>query len=169
MRRQTGQNLSGMMEYTLLGALYRAGIGAGESSIMSKLIGLDVGTKTIGIALTDALRMLAHPVSTLKRKGVRTDCEALEALMHEHQVTGVVVGLPLELDGTEERPARLARQVGDELGRRTGLPVHYVDERFTSVQAERQLIQAGKSRKKRKQVIDQAAAVIILQAHLDGA
>lgn len=133
---------------------------------MIPALGLDVGTKTIGVARTDSLGWMAHPVTTLSRKGVRQDVERLVPLVEAHGAGILVVGLPYELDGTEERSARLARQVGDALAERTGLNVRYVDERFSSVEAERRLIEAGVSRKKRKQVIDQMAAVIILETWL---
>ncbi|MCA9566691.1 MAG: Holliday junction resolvase RuvX [Myxococcales bacterium] len=131
-----------------------------------RIIALDVGTKTIGVALTDALGMLAHPLCTLTRKGVQQDVTKLEALFAEHGPVAVVVGLPYELDGTEERSARLARQIADAITARTSLPVHLVDERYSSVEAERRLIEAGVSRKKRKEIIDQAAAVVILETWL---
>lgn len=134
---------------------------------MPRAIGLDVGTKTIGVAVSDELGMLAHPVCTVSRKGVRKDCDALERVVSERDVNAIVVGLPVELDGTEARSARLARQIGEELAERTGFPLHWVDERFTSVQAERRLLAVGMKRNKRKAVIDQEAAVIILQSWLD--
>jgi putative Holliday junction resolvase len=134
--------------------------------IPGKTIALDVGTKTIGVAVTDALGLLAHPVCTVARKGVQRDVTRLEAVFADHEPVAVVVGLPYELDGTEARSAKLARQIGTEVGERTGLPVHYVDERYSSVEAERRLIEAGMSRKKRKEVIDQAAAVVILESWL---
>ena len=129
-------------------------------------LGLDVGTKTIGVARTDGLGMLAHPVCTVARKGVRQDVDRLMPLIEAHGILTLVVGLPYELDGTEERSAKLARQIGDALAERSGLPVRYVDERYSSVEAERRLIEAGVSRAKRKQVIDQMAAVIILESWL---
>lgn len=134
---------------------------------MPRVMGLDVGTKTIGVALSDELRMLAHPTCTVSRGGVRRDTEVLLGLVREREVDHLVVGLPLELDGREDRPARLARQIGTALAEASGLPVAYVDERFSSVQAERRLIAAGMSRARRKAVIDQEAAVIILQGWLD--
>ncbi|MBX2802879.1 MAG: Holliday junction resolvase RuvX [Myxococcales bacterium] len=134
---------------------------------MGRILGLDVGTKTIGVAVSDPTGLLASPVCTVSRKGVRTDVVALQAIVAEREVQAVVVGLPLELDGSEARSARLARQIGVALGEATSLPVHYVDERYTSVDAERQLIAADVSRARRKQVIDQQAAVIILQTFLD--
>ncbi len=134
---------------------------------MGRVIGLDVGTKTIGVAMSDPTRMLASPVTTVARQGVQKDVERLVALMDGRGVDAIVVGLPYELDGAEERSARLARQVGDALAARAGLPVTYVDERFTSVEASRLLIASGARRKKRKEVIDQAAAMLILQSFLD--
>jgi putative Holliday junction resolvase len=128
---------------------------------------LDVGTKTIGIALSDELRLFPQPFLTLSRKGVRKDTEVLQQIIEAEEVEHVVVGLPLELDGTEARSARLARQVGDAVGERSGLPVTYIDERFSSVEAERLLIRMNVSRKRRKEVIDQAAAALILQSFLD--
>jgi len=134
---------------------------------LGRAVGLDVGTKTIGVALSDPLRMLASPVDTVARQGVRRDVAALVELLDGRGIDAVVVGLPLELDGTEARSARLARQVGDATAEATGWQLIYVDERFTSVDAERQLIAAGKSRARRKEIIDQQAAVIILQSWLD--
>lgn len=133
---------------------------------IGKTIALDVGTKTIGVAVTDSLGMLAHPVCTVARKGVKQDVTKLEKVFLEHEPVAVVVGLPYELDGTEERSAKLARQIGEAVRERLGLPIHYVDERYSSVEAERRLIEAGVSRKKRKEIIDQAAAVVILETWL---
>jgi putative holliday junction resolvase len=132
-----------------------------------RAVGLDVGTKTIGVALSDPLGMLAHPMTTVRRQGVTKDVAALCELLDGKGVCRVVVGLPYELDGTEERSARLARQIGVATSEALGVPVTYIDERFTSVEAERQLISAGMRRKKRKAVIDQQAAVLILQSWLD--
>ncbi len=128
---------------------------------------LDVGTKTIGVAVSDPLGMLAHPVVTLSRKGVRQDTVKITELVKARDVVRVIVGLPLELDGTEERSARLARQIGVAVRGSTGLPVGYLDERYSSVDAERQLIEADVSRARRKTIIDQQAAVLILQSFLD--
>lgn len=134
---------------------------------MGRTLGLDVGTKTIGVAVSDAIGLLAHPVCTVARQGVRKDVVELSAIATDKQVDRVVVGLPLELDGTEERSARLARQIGAAVRAGTGLDVVYVDERYSSVDAERQLIQARVGRGRRKQVIDQQAAVLILQSWLE--
>ncbi|MCB9743428.1 MAG: Holliday junction resolvase RuvX [Alphaproteobacteria bacterium] len=132
-----------------------------------RAIALDVGTKTIGIAVSDPLGLFAQPHSTLARQGVKKDCARLQALCEELEVAVLVVGLPLELDDTESRPARLARQIGEHLGELVGLTPIYVDERYSSVEAERYLLEMDLSRAKRKQVIDQAAAVVILQSWLE--
>lgn len=132
------------------------------------LLALDVGTKTIGVAACDPSRRLARPVTTLARKGVRQDVAALERLARQEGATGLVVGLPLDLAGAETRSAHLARQVGDALAAATGLPLHWQDERFSSVEAERRLLAQGLSREERKRRIDAAAAAVILQDFLDG-
>ncbi|MEE2751124.1 MAG: Holliday junction resolvase RuvX [Myxococcota bacterium] len=134
---------------------------------MGRALGLDVGTKTIGVAVSDEMGIAAQPVCTLARKGVRKDVERLVPLFEELEVEHLVVGLPLDLDGEEQRSARLARQVGDALGDAVGIPPVYIDERYSSVEAEAALVRAGLSRKKRKGVIDQAAAILILQSWLD--
>ncbi|MBA2322219.1 MAG: Holliday junction resolvase RuvX [Deltaproteobacteria bacterium] len=133
---------------------------------MRRALGLDVGTKTIGIAATDALGWMAHPVCTVSRTGVERDSASIAKIAAERRSELIVVGLPLELDGTETRSAHLARQIGERVGTLTGLPVEYVDERYTSVDAERRLIQAGVSRERRKEIIDQEAAIGILGSWL---
>lgn len=132
---------------------------------MGCILGLDVGTKTIGVAR--ARGRMAFPVTTLRRKSVRHDTEQLFQLCRRDDVTAVVVGLPLELDGGEGRSARLARQIGDALAARTGLPVHYQDERYSTVEASRRLTEQGLSARQQRTVIDQAAAAVILQDWLD--
>ena len=134
---------------------------------MGRVMALDVGTKTIGVAVSDPLRMFPQPLCTVEREGVNKDVAKLQRLVDEQGVDHVVVGLPLELDGTEERSARLARQIGEAMRAISGLGVTYIDERFSSVEAERSLLEADLSRKRRKQVIDQGAAMIILRSYLD--
>lgn len=130
------------------------------------ILGLDVGTKTIGIATSDPMGLLAHPLRTLSRKGTRTDADALVRIAAEKGAKQVVVGLPYEMDGGERRSARLARQIGEALVER-GLVVHYVDERFSTREAERLLRHAAFTPERRDQVIDQVAATVILQTWLD--
>ncbi len=134
---------------------------------VGRTMGLDVGTRTIGVALSDRLGLAAHPLATLERRGVRQDAEQLAAICREQEVVRLVVGLPLHLDGREGRSCRLARQVGEATARAAGIPVVYVDERFTTVEAERILKRAGRGRRARRERIDQVAASLILQAWLD--
>lgn len=132
---------------------------------MARIVALDVGTKTIGVAATDPMGWFPQPVVTVARQGVRKDTEALLRTFAELRPTMIVVGLPYELDGREERSARLARQIGESV-REQGFEVTYVDERYTSVDAERRLIAQGVSRDKRKAIIDQVAAMLILETWL---
>lgn len=131
---------------------------------MGRVMALDVGTKTIGIAVTDPMRLFGQPVTTLGRRGVNKDVHALCAYLDEYEPDLVIVGLPYELDGSEARSARLARQIGEALAAASGVRVAYQDERYSSVQAERLLIAQDVSRERRKAVIDQAAAVVILES-----
>ena len=128
-------------------------------------MGLDVGTKTIGIATGQQQLQFATPLKVLSRKSVRVDSTELGALCRQLNISQVVVGLPLMLDGTEGRSARLARQIGAALLEQ-GFVVHYQDERFSTVEAQRKLIDAGMSSRKRKKQIDAAAAAVILEAWL---
>jgi putative Holliday junction resolvase len=131
---------------------------------VKRALALDVGTKTIGVAATDARGTLSFPVCTVARRSLRLDAEQVVALVRQRSSEVVVVGLPLELDGREERSARLARQVGEAVRASTGLPVVYVDERYTSVDAERMLRGADVKRQRRREIIDQAAAMLILDS-----
>lgn len=130
---------------------------------MSCILALDVGTKTIGIARASLGTSLASPHSTLSRQGVNKDVARLVSLCAAEQAGAVVVGLPYELDGTEGRSARLARQVGEALAAASGLPVHYQDERYSTVEASRRLHEAGHSARDQRSIIDQAAAAVILE------
>ncbi|MCL2012282.1 MAG: Holliday junction resolvase RuvX [Cystobacterineae bacterium] len=132
-----------------------------------RTMGLDVGSKTVGVALSDALGLTAQPHSTLHRKNLQADSKALAALAKAHEVQQWVVGLPLHMNATEGASAQAARKLGECLRAHTGFPVHYWDERLTSVMAERMLTQASLSREKRKQVVNHVAAALILQSWLD--
>lgn len=134
-----------------------------------RALGLDVGSKTIGLALTDEVAIAAHPLTVLARVGNSGDAAAILALCVEHSVTDVVVGIPYELSG---RIGLRAKRVGDLVTAiRAVLPpairMHEQDERFSTAEAQRVLIQADVSRQKRKDVIDQQAAALILQGWLD--
>jgi putative holliday junction resolvase len=134
-----------------------------------RALGLDIGTKTIGVALTDEANIAAHPLTVLPRSGNVDDSAAIAALVTEHGVTDVVVGMPFELSGKVGHRARRVQELLGVLREALGetVPCHEQDERFTTAQAERVLIDADVSRAKRKAVIDQQAAALILQAWLD--
>ncbi len=134
---------------------------------MKRVLALDVGTKTIGIAVSDPGARFAQPLLTLSRKGVAKDTLVLARVIEEQQAAVVVVGLPFELDGSEQRSARLARQIGEAVAEACAVTVVYVDERYSSVEAERRLIEMNVSRSKRKQIIDQVAAMIILETYVE--
>jgi len=134
-----------------------------------RALGLDVGTKTIGVAMSDALGIAAHPLVTLTRAGTEKDVAAIAALVREHQVEAIVVGLPLELSGNVGPRAKRVRVLVESLRRGLpGLEVVEWDERFSTVAVERVLIDADLSRRRRKEVIDKQAAAYILQGWLDG-
>ncbi|MEM9489250.1 MAG: Holliday junction resolvase RuvX [Myxococcota bacterium] len=135
-----------------------------------RAMGLDVGSKTIGVAISDELGLAAHPVETIKRQGTAPDVARVAVLVGERQVTQVIVGLPLELSGAVGRRASRVRIFIEAL--RQALPeevaIHEWDERFSTVAVERVLLEANVSRRARKRVIDQQAAAYILQGWLDG-
>lgn len=130
-------------------------------------LGLDLGEKTIGVAVSDEGEVVATPLRTLARQGGDRDLEAVAAVMREVGAGSVLVGLPLEMEGGEGDAARGVRRFGERLAAHLGCPIHYWDERFSTVQAERALLEADMRRRRRKQVIDQVAATIILQSFLD--
>lgn len=129
--------------------------------------GLDFGEKTIGFAVSDRLRSVATPLLTIKRKKFTLDAEALLALVAEREVVGLVLGLPRNMDGSEGPRAQATRAFARNLSRLTPLPIAFWDERLSTVAAERSLIEADTSRKRRKELIDNVAASYILQGALD--
>jgi putative holliday junction resolvase len=136
-----------------------------------RVLGIDFGERRIGLALSDPTGTLASPLPTLKRRmGKRPPLAALAELAAKHEVEAVVMGLPLTLAGEDSDWTRTVREVGDSLSRRAGVPVHFIDERFTSVAAERMVRTSGLPRRKResKERVDAGAAVLILQNWLDG-
>lgn len=132
---------------------------------MTRYLGVDFGTKRVGLAISDATGLLASPLDVVGRGEA---VEKVAELVVEHGVGGLVVGLPTALSGEEGRSARDARILGAELGAETGLPVIFVDERFTSRIAEDSLIETGMRRRKRRETVDKAAAALLLQGFLDG-
>ena len=131
------------------------------------LIGLDLGSKTIGVAASDPDRRLAAGVETIFRKNFTTDAERLLALAAERKAAGFVLGLPVNMDGSEGPRAQSARAFARNLARLTALPIALWDERLSTAAVERALIAADVSRAKRAAVIDQHAAAYILQGALD--
>jgi putative holliday junction resolvase len=131
------------------------------------LIGLDLGSKTIGVATSDPDRRLATAVETIARKAFTADAARLLALATERNAAAFVLGLPLNMDGSEGPSAQSARAFARNLARLTELPIGLWDERLSTAAVERELIAADVSRAKRAKVIDQHAAVFILQGALD--
>lgn len=132
-----------------------------------RLIGIDAGTKTLGLALSDVTRSIASALETIRRTKFKADAARLLALAETHAVQGFVVGLPANLDGTEGPRAQGTRAFARNLNALSPLPILLWDERLTTVEAERMLIAADASRKRRADVIDKLAATLILQGALD--
>ncbi len=132
-----------------------------------RIMGLDVGEKTIGIALSDELGFTAQPYQTLKRKGEGEDLRAIRILLAEREISTVVVGLPKNMDGSIGRQARRVAAFAEKIETALDVPVVHWDERLSTVAAERVLIQADLSRAKRKKHVDKLAAAVILQGYLD--
>ena len=132
-----------------------------------RILGLDVGSKTIGVAVSDELNITAQGVTTLKRKRLDEDVTQVLKLIDEREIGAVVVGLPKNMNGSIGPSARMVFSFIEELEKRTDTPVITWDERLSTVAAEKALLEADVSRKVRKQVIDRVAAVIILQGYLD--
>ena len=128
---------------------------------------LDVGSRTIGIACSDALLMTAQGIETIRRTSLEKDFNRLQELISEYEVHELVVGMPKNMNGTKGERAEKTEELVAKMKEVIDLPVTYWDERLSTVMAERQLIAADVSRKKRKSVIDKMAAVVILQGYLD--
>ena len=131
------------------------------------LIGLDLGTKTIGVATSDPDRRVATGVETIRRKNFSSDAARILSLADDRSAAGFVLGLPVNMDGSEGPRAQSTRAFARNLARLTGLPIALWDERLSTAAAERGLIAADVSRARRAKVIDQHAAVFILQGALD--
>lgn len=135
-----------------------------------RILGLDYGSKTVGVAVSDPLGITAQGVETICRKEenkLRRTCARIEELVQEFEVEKFVLGLPKHMNGDIGERAEKAIQFGEMIGRRTGLPVEMWDERLTSVSAERTLIENKVRREDRKKYMDKIAAVFILQSYLD--
>ena len=134
-----------------------------------RALGLDVGQKTIGVAMTDEAAIAAHPVCVIARAGTDNDVSAIQTLVVQHAITDVVVGMPFELTGKIGHRARRVQGFAQALRAKLGeaMKWHEQDERFSTAEAERVLLAADLSRARRKEVIDRQAAVVILQTWLD--
>jgi len=135
--------------------------------VRGALIGLDLGTKTIGVAASDPDRVLAAGVETIARKAFQADAARVLSLAAERRAVGLVLGLPLNMDGSEGPRAQSTRAFARNLARLTELPIAFWDERLSTAAVERDLLAADVSRAKRAAVIDQHAAAFILQGALD--
>jgi len=133
----------------------------------ARLIGLDLGTKTIGVAMSDVNRSVATALETLRRTKFRDDAARLVEIIESYGIGGIVIGLPLNMDGSEGPRAQSARAYARNLAAATGLPILLWDERLSTVAAERALLAADTSRKRRAEMIDKVAAAYILQGVLD--
>ena len=132
-----------------------------------RIMGLDVGDKTIGVAVSDLMGLTAQGVKTIKRVGKKKDIEALKEIIKERQVNKIVSGLPKNMNGTLGPQGEKVIKFCELLEEETGIKIEYWDERLSTVAAERSLIEGNVRRENRKKVIDMLAAVIILQGYLD--
>lgn len=136
-------------------------------TLPGRILGFDFGDRRIGVALSDPLGVTAQPLTTLERASWKSDLGRIRDLVRQHEVARIVVGLPLGMDGGPNERVRLTEEFMDRLRTTTGLPVDPWDERLTTVQAERTMLEGDVSRARRRRAIDRLAAVIILQAYLD--
>ena len=134
---------------------------------MTRTLGLDIGQRRIGVAVSDPIGLTAQPVTVVERKTPADDLATLSRLAARHAVTTIVVGLPLTLEGTRGPQAQRVEAFARKLEMASGVPVAYVDERFTTAEGQRALRDAGVSSRKQKPVIDRVAAQLILQQYLD--
>lgn len=132
-----------------------------------RILALDVGSKRIGLAVSDELGFIAQALKTLDTKGRQRDIESIVRIVNEMDVSEIVVGMPYNMDGSEGPQAQKVLEFADQLSRATTVPVLKWDERMSTVAAERILLEADLSRLKRRKVIDKVAAAIILQGYLD--
>ena len=134
---------------------------------MQALVGLDLGDKTIGVAVSDRMLSVATPLETIRRKKFGVDAARLLEIVAEREIAGIILGLPFNMDGSEGPRCQKTRAFARNLSRLTELPIGFWDERLSTVAAERALLEADTSRKRRGEVIDHVAAGFILQGVLD--
>ena len=139
-----------------------------RAAAAGRLLGIDVGSKTLGLALSDVTRTIASPLMTLRRARFREDAAAVVRIIAENEVSGLVIGLPVSMDGREGPRCQSLRQFADNLLALVDLPVAFWDERWSTVAVERMLVaEADLSRKRRRDVVNKSAASYILQGALD--
>ena len=134
-----------------------------STKLRPRVLGLDVGSKTIGMAVSDPLGITAQGLETIRRKNKRTDFGRLNEVVRQYEIAEIVVGLPLRMSGAEGTQSEKMRQFAEDLRKASGLPVHLWDERLTSAEANRVLRDSEMSIKRRGEVVDRLAAVLILQ------
>lgn len=132
-----------------------------------RTLALDVGTKTIGVAVSDELGITANGITTIRRKNLKSDLSELSAILEEYKPGEIVVGVPYLMDGSVNERGEQILKFSDKIAEAFSLPVIHWDESFSTVHAEEKLIEADMSRKKRKKIIDKIAAVFILQEYLE--
>jgi len=135
-----------------------------------RIMGLDFGSKTVGVAISDAMLTIAQPLEIIRRKEankLRQTLARIEELIVEYDVEEIVLGLPLNMNDTEGERVALTREFQEKLERRTGLPVYTWDERLTTVEADNAMMEAGIRRENRKEYVDKIAAALILQGYLE--
>jgi putative Holliday junction resolvase len=142
-------------------------VSSSESSAPTRVLGLDVGSKTIGMAVSDLLGITAQGLTTMRRQNKRLDFGQLQKVIDDYNVTEIVVGYPLRMSGAEGIQSDKMKLFADELHKKFKLPVHLCDERLTSAQANRVLRDSEMSIKRRGEVVDRLAAVLILQSWMD--
>jgi putative Holliday junction resolvase len=134
---------------------------------MSRILGIDYGTRRVGLALSDPFATFASPLAVVDVRGPRQVIREIRRHCREQDVVRLVIGLPLSMDGTEGPAAKAAREFGEDVGRTLGLPVTWWDERLSTVTARQALIEGGARRERRKGLVDKIAAQVMLQHYLD--
>jgi len=134
---------------------------------MERILGLDIGEKRIGVALSDPLAMTAQGFKTINRVSIKKDIEEIEKIINDYEIKKIVVGLPLNMDGSIGDSCEIVKKFSEKLRNKFNLEIIYIDERLTTVSATRVLLEADVKRKNRKNVVDKIAASYILQSYLD--
>lgn len=134
---------------------------------MERIMGLDIGDKTIGVAVSDPMLITAQGLKTIKRENIKKDIDEIINLIREYNITKIVIGLPKNMNNTIGPQGKKVLSFVDKLKEKVDVEIHLQDERLTTVAAEKTLIEGNMSRKKRKKVIDMVAATYILQTYLD--